>query len=206
VIENSVKLCRNRRRPSGSVFRELFLDSFVVGNSVLIRRECFARLGVFDESLRWGDYHMWLRIARHYEIYYVDRVLTKYRQHSTQGMRDVAARDPLEESVPAAVITRLLEQYPDIRRELGERTIRRRLGVFYFDQAYLWWLAGEPRNARSGARKALRCWPTNPKYLGLFFACAVPQSLARALQRAWRSVHPSTLVDTGENRSEQAGS
>ena len=53
------------------------MDSFIVGNSVLIRRECFTRLGMFDESLRWGDYHMWLRIARHYRVDYVDRVLTK---------------------------------------------------------------------------------------------------------------------------------
>ena len=41
VLESSVAVCRERNRPSGEVFRELFMDSFVVGNSVLIRREGF---------------------------------------------------------------------------------------------------------------------------------------------------------------------
>jgi glycosyltransferase involved in cell wall biosynthesis len=205
VIESSVKLCRNRQRPSGSVFRRLFMDSFIVGNSVLIRKECFDRLGVFDEVLRWGDYHMWLRIALHYRVDYMDKVLTKYRQHSTQGTREVSARDPREEPVPAAAINRLLEQYPEVRGELGETTIRRRMGSFYFDQAFAWWEAGEPGIARSGARRALRSWPANPKYLKLYFACMLPKSLARAMQRALRAVRRSAPHDAAQHRLERAG-
>src|SRR5262249_41506631 len=82
VIEQSVAGCRGRTRRSGYVFPQLFMDSFMVGNSVLIRKECFTRLGLFDEGLRWGDYHMWMRIARNYRVDYIARVLTKYRQHA----------------------------------------------------------------------------------------------------------------------------
>src|SRR5262249_36891345 len=64
VMESSVATCRDRKRPSGEVFRQLFMDSFIAGSSVMIRKECFDRLGGFDEQLYWGDYHMWLRIAR----------------------------------------------------------------------------------------------------------------------------------------------
>ena len=39
VLEASVAACRERTRPSGYVFPALFLDSFIVGNSVLIDRK-----------------------------------------------------------------------------------------------------------------------------------------------------------------------
>jgi hypothetical protein len=154
----------------------------------VIRKECFDRLGVFDETLRWGDYHMWLRIARHYQIDYVDRVLTTYRQHSTQGTRDTSARNPREEPIPMSAIRKLMEQYPDVRQELGAKMIRRRMGSFYFDHAYAWWLEGNPKNARICLREALRSWPTNSKYLGLYIACVLPRSLAQGLQSGWRAL------------------
>ena len=54
IIEESVARCRNRKRPSGHVFRDLFMDSFIAGSSVMIRKECFERLGGFDGDLHWG--------------------------------------------------------------------------------------------------------------------------------------------------------
>lgn len=198
VIESSVATCRNRQRPSGSVFRRLFMDSFIVGNSVVIRKECFDRLGLFDETLRWGDYHMWLRIALHYHVDYVDRVLTAYRQHSTQGTRDTSARNPREEPIPMAAIRKLLEQFPDIRRELGETTIRRRMGSFYFDHAYAWWSSGESGNARICLQQALRSWPTNSKYIALYAMCLLPPFVTQGLQHARTAlsrVWPSETAD-----------
>src|SRR4029077_3221779 len=126
VLEASVATSRGRTRPSGRVFPQLFLDSFIVGNSVLIRRECFDKLGIFDESLRWGDYHMWMRIARHYKVDYVPKVLTKYRQHPTQSTRSTFTSQPDSDSVGLQAIKKLLERYPEIHQELGKRTIRRR--------------------------------------------------------------------------------
>jgi hypothetical protein len=188
IIESSVARCRNRRRPSGSVFSRLFMDSFIVGNSVLIRKACFDRLGLFDETLRWGDYHMWLRIARHYHVDYVDRVLTKYRQHSTQGTRDVAGRDPRAEPAALCAIRKFVEQHPDVVQELGAKVIRRRMGFCHFDEAYAWWLAGEKKNARICLRKAIRSWPTNLKYLGLYVVCLLPPPIADGLKQAWHAL------------------
>jgi glycosyltransferase involved in cell wall biosynthesis len=186
VIQGSIAAWRGRSRPSGSVFPQLFMDSFVVGNSVLIRRECFARLGLFDESLRWGDYLMWMRIARHYRVDYVDRVLTKYRQHPTQSTRNLIADPP--DAPPAALkaIERVLELYPEIRAELGERTVRHRIASFYFDRAYCWYVAGQPGSARVCLWRALRLWPTNARYLTLYMATLLRPSQVQKARRAWR--------------------
>ena len=186
VIQGSIAAWRGRKRPSGSVFPQLFLDSFVVGNSVLIRRECFTRLGLFDESLRWGDYLMWMRIARHYRVDYVDSVLTKYRQHPTQSTRNLTADPP--DAPPAALkaIERVLELHPEIREELGERIVRRRFASFYFDRAYCWYVAGDPAGARVCLRQALRLWPTSGRYLRLYVATLLRPSQVRTAKRAWR--------------------
>jgi glycosyltransferase involved in cell wall biosynthesis len=185
IIEASVAAARGRTRPSGQVFRELFMDSFIVGNSVLIRRECFDRLGLFDESLRWGDYHMWLRIAKHYRVDYTDKVLVKYRQHPTQSTRSTGGR-PDEKPVGLRVIESIIELYPDVARELGAATVRRRIASFYFDLGYGWFLKGEPARARVCLRRALALRPSDMRCLKLFAATLLPSSHARAARAAWR--------------------
>ena len=186
VLEHSVARERHRTRPSGFVFYDLFMESMIVGNSVLIRKACFDRLGLWDESLRWADYHMWLRVARHYKIDYVPRVLTAYRQHSSQCTRSNSTRPADEPPVAAQAIERLLQDDPDIRREIGERAIRRRMSSFYFDLAYDWYSNGQPANARLCMRRALRMWPANPRYLGLYAATFLGRSRVQAARDAWR--------------------
>jgi len=186
IIEESVAICRDRQRPSGHVFRQLFMDSFIVGNSVLIRRECLERVGLFDESLRWGDYHLWLRIARHYKIDYVGKVLTKYRQHSSQCTRSTTAKATDAPPVPFQAIQKLVDAHPEIRDELGEVTVRHRMASFHFDVAYGWFTSGELANARVCLRRALRLWPTNVRYLALYASTFLRPSQARAARDAWR--------------------
>ena len=142
VIEASVERCRKRKRVSGYVFQELFMDSFIVANSVLIRRECFDRVGLFDETLRIGDYHMWLRIARHYKIDYTRQVLTTYRPHATQDSRRYMSGNPNQEPAGSMAIRSILELYPEVRQELGEGMIRRRMASQYFQMAYGWFFEG----------------------------------------------------------------
>jgi glycosyltransferase involved in cell wall biosynthesis len=185
VLEASVATCRNRKRVSGHVFPALFMDSFIVGNSVLIRKECFDRLGGFDETLRIGDYQMWLRIARNYKVDYTPKVLTKYRQHQTQDSRTFSAED-----VPPGLMAlrSILELYPDVWRELGKRAIGRRMASLYVDMAHPSFTKGLGRDARIFLRKALHFEPTNLRYYALYAATFLGASQTLALQRIWRTL------------------
>jgi glycosyltransferase involved in cell wall biosynthesis len=63
-------------------FRPGVSDNVVTTSSVLLRRECLERVGVFDEQLAIGsDYDMWIRIGREYAFHYLDTVLVKYYVH-----------------------------------------------------------------------------------------------------------------------------
>ena len=186
IIEESVARGRGRTRPSGQIFRQLFMDSFIAASSSMIRKECFDRLGGFDESLHWGDYHMWLRIARHYRIDYCPKTLTKYRQHGAQSTRSYDGQPPDKESVAMLAIKSLLAAYPELHQELGSKTIRRRMAMLYFDMAYNWLWRGATRNSRICLRQAIRRWPTNLDYYILYALSLLPPRGANALRRAWR--------------------
>jgi glycosyltransferase involved in cell wall biosynthesis len=188
ILEASVAVCRNRRRVSGSVFPELFMDSFIVGNSVLIRKECFDRLGTFDETLRIGDYHMWMRIARHYRVDYTPKVLTKYRQHQTQDSGTFAA----EEQPPGLMaIKSILELYPEVCQELGARTIRRRMASLYGDVAYSLFSKGVGKTTRTFLTKAIRLQPANLRYYGLYAGSFLQPSQAQIARRIWHALQRS---------------
>lgn len=188
ILEDSVARRRQRKkRPSGHVFPELFMDSFIVGNSVLIRRECIDRFGGFDEQLRLGDYHLWMRIAMQYKVDYVDKALTQYRQHATQTTRrDIAVAQPDQDSAGLQAVRKILEVYPEARQSLGDRAIRRRLASLYFDQAYSWFWGGAFRNARICLAKAIRQWPSNSKYYLFYGTSFLPSSLVMALHAGWQ--------------------
>lgn len=64
-------------------FCSLLKGNLITASSVLLRKECFEKVGLFDESkiikiTQSQDYDMWLRIARYYKIGYMPEVLVKY--------------------------------------------------------------------------------------------------------------------------------
>jgi glycosyltransferase involved in cell wall biosynthesis len=68
----------------GRIYDRLFDVNRIVSSAsgVLVKRECFSKTGLFDESLRAGeDWDMWLRLAKHYEFDYVGKEVVKIRRH-----------------------------------------------------------------------------------------------------------------------------
>lgn len=65
----------------GMALSQLLHRNDVAVLSVLVRRECFAKVGAFDPSLRsLEDWDMWLRLAVHYSIAVIKEPLARYRQ------------------------------------------------------------------------------------------------------------------------------
>ncbi len=62
------------------------LNKFGEPTAVLVRREAFDRVGLFDPDLvQVLDLDMWLRLAAHYKIGYVDAPLASFRVHQHQA-------------------------------------------------------------------------------------------------------------------------
>lgn len=70
-----------------AVLRTRNRQIFFVTPSIMVRREVYRTVGLFDQKT-WHssvDYEMWLRIARHYPVAVLNRHLMHYRIHTGQG-------------------------------------------------------------------------------------------------------------------------
>ncbi|HXI23992.1 MAG TPA: glycosyltransferase [Pyrinomonadaceae bacterium] len=65
--------------PEGNLFSVLLRGNFIPAMATMIRRECFATVGPYDEELVYEDFDMWLRIARHYDFAFSATISAKYR-------------------------------------------------------------------------------------------------------------------------------
>jgi glycosyltransferase involved in cell wall biosynthesis len=64
----------------GRVTGRLFIFNFVGFGTAVARRECFDRLGGFNEDIVMGDdYDLWLRLSTEYDFDYIDSPLLYYR-------------------------------------------------------------------------------------------------------------------------------
>ena len=84
LINNSGQII-SHKIPSlrGNIFPDILKKNYVGSCSmVLVRKECFTRIGLFDENLPAGqDWDMWIRLAKRYQFDSVNEPLVLYRVH-----------------------------------------------------------------------------------------------------------------------------
>ncbi len=68
--------------PSGYIFNDLIRGNFIPAMSILIKKEVFDRIGVYDEDLDFEDYDLWLRMAKEFKISFINKPLAEYRLHN----------------------------------------------------------------------------------------------------------------------------
>ncbi len=74
--EGSTPIIRKPRRGGNFIFADLLLGPQFSTGSAIVRRDCFDRVGFFDQDLRMGeDWDMWLRLACRYPGCYVPKPL-----------------------------------------------------------------------------------------------------------------------------------
>lgn len=78
------------KRDEGMIYNKLVLENIIdAPSSVLVRREVFDTIGLFDESLfSCEDWDMWLRISRKYLVFPVKEYLVQYREHQNTMSAD----------------------------------------------------------------------------------------------------------------------
>jgi len=67
----------------GHILHELCIRNWIgTASTVCLRRRCLDEVGLFDESVAFGEeYDMWIRLAHRFDFRYIDEVLVKYGVH-----------------------------------------------------------------------------------------------------------------------------
>ncbi|MBL7129821.1 MAG: glycosyltransferase [Candidatus Omnitrophica bacterium] len=111
----------------GEVLQDLFLDNFISTSSVMVYKECFKKVGMFDLFLPpIADYDRWLRIAALYKVDYIDKPLVKFRDHSACFRRDTI----LVATNVIKTLNGIIADYPVIKNMIGDK-VNKRLSQFY---------------------------------------------------------------------------
>lgn len=120
----------------GICLARMMLGNPIVTSSVLVRADVARDLGGFDVGLHFAeDYDLWLRVARRWELVYVDQPLVDYRVHSSSA---TAQRVRMLVST-IDVVRRHLRDVPGLRDEIGGSNVRRRVAMLHSSLSREYW-------------------------------------------------------------------
>jgi glycosyltransferase involved in cell wall biosynthesis len=166
AVERSTGQVIDIRRPTqrGDLYHALLKDNWVSStSSVLMKRECVQKIGMFDETLpSFQDYDLWIRISKHFRIECVSEPLFRFYCHGQRIWTDLEAL--------RAGMELMLSKYGDsriVRKQFSHRYLY--LGVRYCE-------AGDIRKGRTAFLRAVRLHALEPRhYFNLALSFAGPK-------------------------------
>lgn len=143
-----------RKYYDGWISGRLLVDNFVNGMASVIRKECFEKVGIFDETLPMGiDYDLWLRISTHYKFLFIDAKAYLYRQWEGQ----MSHRHTKRFECAVRIMNKFLQANPEL---VDDATVREAWAHTYVGRGRgLWAYEKDRREAMKHYLKALRCKP-----------------------------------------------
>lgn len=153
----TVQMVRPSKR--GHILHELCRHNCVgTASTVILRRECFEEVGLFDETIDFGEeYDMWIRVAHAFDFAFLPEPLVRYSVHGNRLSTNYG--------VMIRGLDRLLAKFGPFFAAYPLDLSRRHLelGVWHCYQ-------GEARKGRQAFGRAIRIAPLRFKnyfYLGL---------------------------------------
>jgi glycosyltransferase involved in cell wall biosynthesis len=137
--------------PLQDAFRKLLMENFVPTSSVMVRKDCFAKAGLFDVALpNSEDRDMWLRLAAHFPIACQPQLLARKRSHDA----NISLRTEIALRSRIHVWRQCRQRFPG----LAPAAVYNQLFAATYQQlGYLVLERGEGREARRCAVASLRC-------------------------------------------------
>jgi glycosyltransferase involved in cell wall biosynthesis len=176
--ERGFQFSRSHR---GHVFAELFINNFIPCCSVIVRRTCFDKVGLFNPSYTIGeDYDMWLRIARFYIIDYIDQPLAIYRNHEQQDLHS-----DVEKAIESVIMLKrkLIDLNPSLFAQFEHKTMKE---AYYRSYVRLGWVQmwrGDVGKARKNYRQYIQLDSSDPRIYILMMLTLLPFGLISRLKR-----------------------
>jgi glycosyltransferase involved in cell wall biosynthesis len=167
------------RTGTGDVLLELIPYNKIIASSVLVRTECFEKVGKFNTSyFGSGDWEMWYRIAEKYHIGHIDEPLTLYRVHSGSAshFKDKVMDDDWR--IREWMLPRLMT-YTD--RGWDNSALRRMVAHQYAcaGSARVW--MGDAKQGRRMYVESLKVMPWRFKSVLRYFVSFLPTNWVKAL-------------------------
>jgi glycosyltransferase involved in cell wall biosynthesis len=145
------------------IIMHLFLNNSIGFETVLINRNCFNKIGVFDEGMAgFSDHEMWLRVAGFFKIGYVDKPLVKKRQHDRQ-LSKVKIESMLDDEF--RMVKRMIACYPFLRK-----LEHRKLASLFYERGIVLLKKGKTPEAKRELHKAIKWMPWNLKAIAIYIA------------------------------------
>lgn len=180
---------------SGDILCPLLLHDFIPSPTPVIRRKIFDEVGYFDETLlrqEPEDWDMWLRIAAHYPIGFVNRPLARHRQHPNSLMAREGVLTALEGKI--SIIERAVKRHPDRLNRLKDRSA----ATCHVAAGNCFALTGELSHARAMYLQAIKLAPMSSKTYGHFLISFISKpSIHKAVRlRKWLRYKLSMAINS----------
>ena len=185
-INKSGKIIRcNFPSLRGNIFPDILMKNCVGSCSmVLVRKECFNRIGLFDENLSAGqDWDMWIRLAKHYQFDYVNEPLVLYRVHEKR-----ISTNPYAHMQATKLLFKKFST--DLNTSVNHRKI---LGYWHYGFGRICCECGDIGKGRKEFMKAIVKDPYSVVYYIRLFASFFGQTIYKPLRRLLDSLLPESF-------------
>ncbi len=120
---------KRHRKPSGLIFESSLALCLVSPSAVMVRRELFGEVGLFDEELpACEDYDLWLRVSCRIPIHLIDKHLTVKRG----GHRDQLSRQDALDKYRIRSLVKVIEsgRLTTSQRDAAALTLRKKCAIY----------------------------------------------------------------------------
>ena len=158
-----------KSRRQGSIAGQLILGNHICNSTVMVRRSCFEKVGLFDESIFTpADWDMWLRLAEHFQAGYINMPLTRYRVSDNYILNKLDLARQEEEKV--------VENYFKRHPQASAIERRRVLSFLHLRFAECYLIKDNPLRLKEEFKTAVDLYPWNLKTWALLvlYGCARP--------------------------------
>lgn len=167
--DEKLKPQRNFRGFKCDAHRELIKNAYLrPANSasvMMIKKDCFSQLGLFDENLHgWDDFEMWMRIATQYRIKYIKEAMVKKRMHPRNAQNLLEVRRERKK-----VFEHILQLHPFLKDY-----VKTKEAISLYGEALELLERGEQASARERLRRSVKSNPWCFKALSLYVLSFLP--------------------------------
>ena len=143
----------NYRKSKDNIHERLLETNFIGTPTAMVKKECFEKVGMFDETLpRLQEWDLWIRISRYYRFKHIDEPLVISYMQTDSISRNIGAHIQAQK--------RILEKYFE---EISKKP--KILGKHYYELGTLLCLNGNIQEGKSYFFKAVKTYPFNMKLL-----------------------------------------